>query len=50
MRREMMIILALISLLLAQGNTQSPGRVEHNLTVTDRMIGELAGEVGANTP
>ncbi len=50
MRRILFIILALSVLLLAQNAAQSPGRVEQQIRITDRMISESSENIGEQSP
>lgn len=45
MKRILPIILAISIVLLAQNNSQSPGRVEHQLRITDQMLAEISAEI-----
>ncbi len=50
MKQVLFIILSLSVLLLAQNASQSPGRVEHQMRITDEMIEELSGNIGDQSP
>ena len=49
MNKILPIILSISIALLAQNSSQSPGRVEHQLRITDQMLAEISTEIEPNT-
>jgi len=50
MRNIIFILCAVISLLIAQQTTPSPGRVEHQIRLTDQMLEETSSAIGEGAP